>query len=87
MGKIKCLCGGTAHLETFASLKTFINGKPKYMWRYVCDRCKQGQFNLRGHSTKQKAYDHYIKGMELSKELAEEFGVTVSRFLTVVNCW
>lgn len=87
MGKIKCLCGGTAHLESFVSLKTLINGKPEYVWRYVCDRCKQGRFDLRGHSTKQKAYEHYTKEMEFAKELAEEFGVPVSRFLTVVNCW
>lgn len=83
--KIKCLCGGTAHLEFFTSLKTLVIGKPEYRFRFVCDCCKKGKFNLCGHSTKQKAYDYYLKEMKNAKELAEEYGVPVSYFLTVVN--
>lgn len=83
--KIKCLCGGTAHLEFFTSLKTLVTNKPEYRWRYVCDRCRHGKFNLRGHHTKQKAFERYLKDMENAEELAEEFGVTVSRFLIDAN--
>lgn len=83
--KIKCLCGGTAHLEFFTSLETLVTGEPEYRYRFVCNRCKKGRFNLSGHPTKQKAYDYYLKEMENAKELAGEYGVPVSYFLTVVN--
>ena len=84
-GKIKCLCGGTAHLEHFAGLRTLVTGKPEYRVRFVCDRCKEGLYNISGYRTKQKAYDGYMKKMEIAKELANEFNVSVQEFLIGVN--
>ena len=82
---IKCLCGGTAHIETFYGLKTIIDGKLYQRYRFVCSKCKQGQFNISGSPTRQMAYDHYMQRVKEAKELAEEFDVSVSHFLMTVN--
>lgn len=83
MKQYKCLCGDTATMESIISIKSLL-GKPVYTWRIVCKTCKEGIYDLKGSSTREKAEEKFNSNMKIADELAKEFGVNTKFFLNTV---